>query len=54
MMDAMLTVNNSRDEWPAADRKLYEMAEPFIEAALTVYMEKNNLKIPFGEDKYND
>lgn len=45
----MVEVDNSRENWPPADRKLYEMAEPFIEAALAVYMEKNNLTIPLEE-----
>ena len=48
--DALLTVNSSRDQWPVADRKLYEMAEPFIESALAVYMEKNNFQLPVKED----
>jgi hypothetical protein len=50
----LLAVNNSRDAWPSADRKLFEMAEPFIEAALAVYMGENNLQIPFDGEKRAD
>jgi hypothetical protein len=51
---ALLSVNDSRDAWPSADRKLYEMAEPYIEKILAIYMKKNNLTIPFGEGGHHD
>lgn len=39
---AALVVNSSREKWPEADRKLFEAAEPFLEAALAAYLEKND------------
>jgi hypothetical protein len=41
-----LTVNNNRDNWPEPDRKLFEQAEPFIEAALSAYITSNNITVP--------
>lgn len=41
-----LTVNNNRDNWPEADRKLFEQAEPFVEAALSAYITANNITVP--------
>ena len=43
---AALAANDSRELWPEADRRLYEAAEPFIEAALAAYLEKNNIHVP--------
>jgi DNA-binding transcriptional MerR regulator len=54
VVDALIAVNDSRDNWPPADRRLFEMAEPFLEAALAVYMKNNNLHIPFGEEAQDD
>lgn len=42
---AALAVNNDRAMWPEADRKLFEAAEPFIEAALAAYIDKNKIVI---------
>jgi hypothetical protein len=42
---AALTVNNDRENWPEADRKLMEQAEPFIEAALGAYIAANNIAV---------
>ena len=43
---AALDASNSREKWPAADRKLFEAAEPFLEAALAAYLAKNNMEVP--------
>jgi DNA-binding transcriptional MerR regulator len=43
---AALTVNNDRANWPEADRKLFEAAEPFIEKALGAYIAANNIEVP--------
>ncbi|MDR1540931.1 MAG: MerR family transcriptional regulator [Clostridiales bacterium] len=43
---AALTVNNDRSNWPEADRKLFEQAEPFIEIALGAYIAANNIEVP--------
>ena len=43
---AALAVNNNRAMWPEADRRLFEAAEPFIEAALAAYIDKNNIAVP--------
>jgi DNA-binding transcriptional MerR regulator len=43
---AALSVNNDRENWPEADRKLMEQAEPFIEAALGAYIAANNIAVP--------
>lgn len=43
---AALAVNNSREKWPEADRKLFEAAEPFLEAASAAYLEKNDAGTP--------
>lgn len=43
---AALAVNDDREMWPEADRKLFEAAEPFIEAALAAYIEKSNIIVP--------
>lgn len=45
-MKALLAVNEARETWPEADRKLFETAEPFIEAALAVYIERNHVVVP--------
>ena len=39
---AALEINNSREKWPEADRRLFETAEPFLEAALAAYLEKTD------------
>ena len=44
--EAALAVDQNREAWPAADRTLFEAAEPFLEAALAVYFQKNNLDAP--------
>ncbi len=45
----------SREAWPEADRRLFELAEPFIEAALASYIAQNNITVPAvpseGENK---
>ncbi|MFP3153516.1 MerR family transcriptional regulator [Lachnospiraceae bacterium ZAX-1] len=41
-----LTLNNNRENWPEADRKLFEQAEPFIEVTLEAYITTNNIAVP--------
>jgi DNA-binding transcriptional MerR regulator len=43
---AALTVNNDRSNWPEADRKLFESAEPFIEKALGAYIAASGIEVP--------
>lgn len=43
---AALAVNDNRAMWPEADRRLFEAAEPFIEAALAAYIDKNKIAVP--------
>lgn len=45
-ISAFSNENKNREAWPEADRKLYEAAEPFLEAALSVYIASNNIEIP--------
>ncbi len=46
VLTALSVVNNARETWPAADRSLFEKAEPFLEAVLEVYIKKNNITVP--------
>jgi DNA-binding transcriptional MerR regulator len=43
---AFANINSNREAWPEADRKLFEAAEPFIEAALGAYITSNNIELP--------
>ena len=43
---AFSKVNRNREEWPEADRKLVEAAEPFIEASMGIYIASNNIEVP--------
>lgn len=43
---AALAANQNREIWPEADRKLFEVAEPFIEAALAAHICKNKIAVP--------
>lgn len=43
---AFAKVNRNREDWPEADRKLFAIAEPFIEAALSVYIAVNHIEVP--------
>jgi DNA-binding transcriptional MerR regulator len=45
-ISAFANVNKNREAWPESDRKLYEAAEPFLEAALGVYIASNDIEIP--------
>ena len=45
-ISAYTKVNQNREAWPEADRKLYEAAEPYLEAALSIYIAHNNIQIP--------
>jgi DNA-binding transcriptional MerR regulator len=42
----MASMGTSRKEWPVADRRLFELAEPFIEAAVAAYISQNNIAVP--------
>jgi len=46
IVNAFDAVNKNRDEWPETDRKLYQIAEPFMEEALGIYITENNIDIP--------
>lgn len=46
VVTALSAVNNARETWPAADRSLFEKAEPFLEAVLEAYIRKNNITVP--------
>ncbi len=39
-------VSSHRETWPEADRGLFAQAEPFLEAALAVYIERNGIQVP--------
>jgi DNA-binding transcriptional MerR regulator len=43
---AFANTNENREAWPESDRKLFEAAEPFLEAALGIYIASNNIEIP--------
>ncbi len=43
---AFSKVNLNREDWPEADRKLYEAAEPFIEASIGIYIASNKIEVP--------
>jgi hypothetical protein len=45
-VSALSAVNHARDTWPEADRKLFENADPFIEAALGIYITQNQIAVP--------
>jgi DNA-binding transcriptional MerR regulator len=45
-VSAFTEVNNNREEWPEEDRALYQVAEPFMEEALGIYIAKNNITVP--------
>lgn len=45
-IQAFAKMNEDRKDWPESDRKLFETAEPFIEAALSVYILSNNIEVP--------
>jgi DNA-binding transcriptional MerR regulator len=45
-LKGMASMSASRDEWPAADRRLFELAEPFIEASLAASLAQNEIAIP--------
>ncbi len=45
-ISAFANVNNNRESWPVSDRKLYEAAEPYLEAALGIYIANSDMKIP--------
>ena len=46
VVNALSAVDNARETWPAADRFLFEKAEPYLDAVLEVYIRKNNIPVP--------
>ena len=43
----LVEFHNSMDKWPEEYKKLQEKSSFFIERALSIYIEKNNIKIPY-------
>lgn len=46
VLKEMAAMGDVREEWPLADRRLYELSEPFIEAALAAYAAQNKIALP--------
>jgi DNA-binding transcriptional MerR regulator len=46
IISALTEVNKNREEWPEADRELYQVAEPYMEEALAIYISNNKISVP--------
>jgi DNA-binding transcriptional MerR regulator len=45
-VSAIAEIGKNRDNWPYSDRTLFELAEPYIEAALVAYVTTNGIELP--------